>query len=101
MGGEELRAVLPLGHGALWAWQARPWTMGILNVTPDSFSDGGTYLEVTSAARTPCFNESAAKGTAQSPNCMNSFSEQLLQRRHLYLEVTSAARSRTLSFQFH
>lgn len=46
MGGEDLRAVLPLGHGALWAWQARPWVMGILNVTPDSFSDGGTYLEV-------------------------------------------------------
>ena len=46
MGGEELHAVLPLGHGALWAWQARPWVMGILNVTPDSFSDGGAYLEV-------------------------------------------------------
>jgi hypothetical protein len=46
VGGEELHAVLPLGHGALWAWQARPWVMGILNVTPDSFSDGGAYLEV-------------------------------------------------------
>jgi hypothetical protein len=51
VGGEELHAVLPLGHGALWAWQARPWVMGILNVTPDSFSDGGAYLEV--GARLP------------------------------------------------
>jgi len=49
VGGDELRAVIPLGHGSLWAWQARPWTMGILNATPDSFSDGGSYLEVEAA----------------------------------------------------
>ncbi|MDD2236342.1 MAG: dihydropteroate synthase, partial [Kiritimatiellae bacterium] len=29
--------VIPLGH--------RAWIMGILNVTPDSFSDGGTWLD--------------------------------------------------------
>lgn len=26
-------------------WQTRPLVMGILNVTPDSFSDGGNYLD--------------------------------------------------------
>jgi hypothetical protein len=46
VGGEDLRAVIPLDMKSLWSWQARPWTMGILNVTPDSFSDGGTFLEV-------------------------------------------------------
>jgi len=28
----------------------RPWLMGILNVTPDSFSDGGLYLDAEAAA---------------------------------------------------
>lgn len=46
VGGDDLRAVIPLGLESLWPWQARPWTMGILNVTPDSFSDGGTFLEL-------------------------------------------------------
>jgi dihydropteroate synthase len=27
------------------AWQERPLIMGVLNVTPDSFSDGGRYLD--------------------------------------------------------
>lgn len=49
VGGEDLRAVIPLDMKSLWSWQARPWTMGILNVTPDSFSDGGTFLEVDAA----------------------------------------------------
>lgn len=31
------------------AWSGRPWVMGILNVTPDSFSDGGRYLEPATA----------------------------------------------------
>jgi dihydropteroate synthase len=30
-------------------WQARPLVMGILNVTPDSFSDGGRYLDPEAA----------------------------------------------------
>jgi dihydropteroate synthase len=30
-------------------WTARPLVMGILNVTPDSFSDGGTYLDPDAA----------------------------------------------------
>jgi len=27
------------------AWQERPLVMGVLNITPDSFSDGGRYLD--------------------------------------------------------
>jgi dihydropteroate synthase len=30
-------------------WQGRPLVMGIINVTPDSFSDGGQYLEPEAA----------------------------------------------------
>ncbi len=30
---------------------AKPWIMGVLNVTPDSFSDGGCYRELNSAAK--------------------------------------------------
>jgi dihydropteroate synthase len=30
---------------------SRPWVMGIVNVTPDSFSDGGQHGEVTQALR--------------------------------------------------
>jgi dihydropteroate synthase len=36
---------MPVGKdGRLITWGSRTWVMGILNVTPDSFSDGGTYL---------------------------------------------------------
>src|ERR1700678_2944605 len=30
-------------------WQDRPLLMGVLNVTPDSFSDGGQYLDPEAA----------------------------------------------------
>src|SRR5271154_348529 len=30
-------------------WQQRPLLMGVLNVTPDSFSDGGQYLDPDAA----------------------------------------------------
>src|SRR5271156_268935 len=30
-------------------WQERPLIMGVLNVTPDSFSDGGRYLDPEAA----------------------------------------------------
>jgi dihydropteroate synthase len=36
------RAALPLGSGACEIW-------GVLNVTPDSFSDGGAYLDLEAA----------------------------------------------------
>jgi dihydropteroate synthase len=39
---------LKLGEG-LAHWETRPVIMGILNVTPDSFSDGGTHLDPVAA----------------------------------------------------
>ena len=36
-----MRCVLPLRQERFLAWQSRTQVMGILNVTPDSFSDGG------------------------------------------------------------
>lgn len=35
--------------GETFDFQKEPVVMGILNVTPDSFSDGGKYNEVTKA----------------------------------------------------
>lgn len=42
--GDVLQRVTPLGPaGKLVAWGQRTLVMGILNITPDSFSDGGTF----------------------------------------------------------
>lgn len=43
-----LRAVTRLA-GEDWHWGERTYVMGILNVTPDSFSDGGKYLDLGAA----------------------------------------------------
>ncbi|KAG6554302.1 hypothetical protein Mapa_004218 [Marchantia paleacea] len=48
VGKEGLKRVLPLGK-TLWDWSQRTHIMGILNITPDSFSDGGSFLGVDSA----------------------------------------------------
>jgi len=32
-----------------WQWGKRTFIMGILNVTPDSFSDGGRYANIETA----------------------------------------------------
>ena len=40
---DAIRRVVPLGD-ALWSWGHRTMIMGILNATPDSFSDGGALL---------------------------------------------------------
>ena len=51
MGGLDLRCVLPMGkRQQLWPWQGRTAIMGILNVTPDSFSDSGLSLAGPDAA---------------------------------------------------
>ena len=42
--------VLRFSDGEVWEFAARTRVMGILNVTPDSFSDGGRFLEVEAAA---------------------------------------------------
>jgi hypothetical protein len=50
VGGSGLHCVMPLPHGrGLWAWQQRSWLMAILNVTPDSFSDGGEFFSPDAA----------------------------------------------------
>ncbi|EIE24668.1 putative dihydropterin pyrophosphokinase/dihydropteroate synthase [Coccomyxa subellipsoidea C-169] len=49
LGGADLGCVLPLPRLGTWAWQGRSQVMGILNVTPDSFSDGGQLPNVEAA----------------------------------------------------
>ncbi|KAI9175818.1 trifunctional dihydropteroate synthetase [Blastocladiella emersonii ATCC 22665] len=41
--------VMPLSPTVTWDWGSRTRVMGILNVTPDSFSDGGDHLSVDAA----------------------------------------------------
>ena len=45
---EELKQVIPLSPGRQLSL-SRPLVMGILNVTPDSFSDGGKFTGVEAA----------------------------------------------------
>ena len=47
---QEAPADLLLGNTAV-SWRQRPAVMGILNVTPDSFSDGGFYLQTDQAIK--------------------------------------------------
>jgi dihydropteroate synthase len=46
--GEEIKRVIPMAGGRQLPL-SRPLIMGILNVTPDSFSDGGKYATVKAA----------------------------------------------------
>ena len=46
--GEDIKRVIPLAGGRQLPL-SRPLIMGILNVTPDSFSDGGKYTSVEDA----------------------------------------------------
>ncbi|XP_042520816.1 folate synthesis bifunctional protein, mitochondrial-like [Macadamia integrifolia] len=48
VGRDGLRRVLPVGKH-LWDWSERTHVMGVLNLTPDSFSDGGKFLSVDAA----------------------------------------------------
>lgn len=48
IGKEGLKRVLPIGNG-LWDWSEKTSVMGILNLTPDSFSDGGKFQSVEAA----------------------------------------------------
>jgi dihydropteroate synthase len=43
-------AILPLGHGRSLDLAAGPLVMGVINVTPDSFSDGGLHFDRSRAA---------------------------------------------------
>jgi dihydropteroate synthase len=55
-------AKLALAHGGILNLGEPPAIMGIVNVTPDSFSDGGVYFETTRAAERALemFEEGAA-----------------------------------------
>ncbi|KAJ0039109.1 hypothetical protein Pint_23481 [Pistacia integerrima] len=48
IGKEGMKRVLPLGD-RLWDWSEKTSVMGILNLTPDSFSDGGKFQSVDAA----------------------------------------------------
>ncbi|KAI9208723.1 Dihydropteroate synthase-like protein [Polychytrium aggregatum] len=45
---ESISKVTPIGN-TVWRWCDRTFIMGILNVTPDSFSDGGKFSSIDSA----------------------------------------------------
>ncbi|EFJ24208.1 hypothetical protein SELMODRAFT_102265 [Selaginella moellendorffii] len=47
---EGMKKVLPVG-GKLLDWQERTYVMGVLNVTPDSFSDGGKFFTADKAVK--------------------------------------------------
>lgn len=48
IGKEGMKRVLPVKND-FWDWSLRTSIMGVLNVTPDSFSDGGKFLTVEDA----------------------------------------------------
>ena len=48
IGKDGMKRVLPIGND-LWDWSLKTSVMGILNLTPDSFSDGGKFQAVEAA----------------------------------------------------
>ena len=63
VGGEDMRRVAPLG-GMLWPYEQQPLTMGVLNLTPDSFSDGGAAQSQGVAAALAHAHALADRGAA-------------------------------------
>ncbi|KAI9248531.1 Dihydropteroate synthase-like protein [Phascolomyces articulosus] len=45
----QIDKVVPIQQNQLWKWKSKTYIMGILNTTPDSFSDGGNYVDVDNA----------------------------------------------------
>lgn len=43
--------VAPIQQGKLWRWADKTYVMGILNATPDSFSDGGKHSALEDAVK--------------------------------------------------
>ena len=43
-----MKRVLPVNNG-FWDWSEKTSVMGVLNLTPDSFSDGGKFISVNDA----------------------------------------------------
>ncbi|KAL3581916.1 hypothetical protein D5086_016248 [Populus alba] len=48
IGKDGMKRVLPIGND-FWDWSLKTSVMGILNLTPDSFSDGGKFQSVEAA----------------------------------------------------
>ncbi|CAL1387320.1 unnamed protein product [Linum trigynum] len=48
IGRDGMKRVLPVGK-TLWDWSERTSVMGVVNLTPDSFSDGGKFASVDAA----------------------------------------------------
>lgn len=48
IGKDGMKRVMPIGN-IIWDWSKKTSVMGILNLTPDSFSDGGKYNSVGAA----------------------------------------------------
>ncbi|KAG0167847.1 trifunctional dihydropteroate synthetase [Apophysomyces sp. BC1034] len=48
-GSLKIDKVIPIQKQKLWCWSEKTYIMGILNTTPDSFSDGGNYADVDKA----------------------------------------------------
>ncbi|KAI8147624.1 Dihydropteroate synthase-like protein [Fennellomyces sp. T-0311] len=48
-GPAKIDKVIPIKGEQMWKWKAKTYIMGILNTTPDSFSDGGSYVDVDKA----------------------------------------------------
>lgn len=48
IGKDGMKRVMPIGN-LLWDWSHKTSVMGILNLTPDSFSDGGKFQSVEAA----------------------------------------------------
>ncbi|ORZ18848.1 Dihydropteroate synthase-like protein [Absidia repens] len=51
-GSLKINKVIPIQKDKqLWTWNSQTYIMGILNTTPDSFSDGGSYVDVDKAVQ--------------------------------------------------
>ena len=48
-GTAQIDKVVPIQPQQLWKWKSKTSIMGILNTTPDSFSDGGNYVDIDKA----------------------------------------------------
>jgi dihydropteroate synthase/2-amino-4-hydroxy-6-hydroxymethyldihydropteridine diphosphokinase len=47
----EMHKVVPIQPGRIWAWDKKTYIMGILNATPDSFSDGGQNADIETGVK--------------------------------------------------
>ncbi|KAF7722729.1 trifunctional dihydropteroate synthetase [Apophysomyces ossiformis] len=74
--------VIPIEKQRLWRWNDKTYIMGILNTTPDSFSDGGSYADIDKAvAAAECMREEGADiidigGMSTRPGADDTFPEE-------------------------